>query len=257
MSGLQRSTGDLVRSVFPAGVRVSSWDERVAHGRDEAAAIDGLWPAEAEASATFAERRRAEYASVRECAREALRAEGFDPAPIIKGARGVPIFPPNAVGAMTHTDGLRAAAIAKRSRFRSLGVDAEPHEGLPPGVLEAVSLPSEREWVNAVLAGDPEVRVDKLLFSAKEATYKAWFPLTRRWLGFEDAELTFHTEVAARAPAGIGARGTFTSRILIEPGVIDGGAPLRTLSGRWAIESGFVVAAIALEHGDAGPDMLG
>ena len=164
------------------------------------------------------------------------------------------MFPPNVVGAITHTDGLRAAAIARQERFRSLGVDAEPHEGLPPGVLDAVSLPSERDWVGAVLAGEPEVRVDKLLFSAKEATYKAWFPLTRRWLGFEDAELTFSTEDVAHTAAGISARGTFSSRILIAPDVIDGGAPLHALSGRWVIDTGFVVAAIAVEQ--SAPDRL-
>lgn len=242
------TTGDVLRSVFPDGVRVSSWDELLAAGRDEAAAIENLWPAEAEASATYAPRRRAEYASVRDCAREALRREGIAPAAIVKGHRGAPMFPPDVVGAMTHTDGLRGAAIARQERFRSLGVDAEPHEGLPPGVLDAVSLPPERDWVRAVLAGEPELRVDKLLFSAKEATYKAWFPLTRRWLGFEDAELTFDTDDVARTSAGIRARGTFASRILIAPDVIDGGAPLQMLNGRWAIDSGFVVAAIAVEQ---------
>lgn len=248
------TTGDVLRSVFPDGVRVSSWDELLAAGRDEDAAIDNLWPAEAEASATYAPRRRAEYASVRDCAREALRGEGIAPAAIVKGQRGAPMFPPNVVGAITHTDGLRAAAIARQERFRSLGVDAEPHEGLPPGVLDAVSLPSERDWVGAVLAGEPELRVDKLLFSAKEATYKAWFPLTRRWLGFEDAELTFSTEDVAHTAAGISARGAFSSRILIAPDVIDGGAPLHALSGRWVIDTGFVVAAIAVEQ--SAPDRL-
>ena len=41
------TTGDVLRSVFPDGVRVSSWDELLAAGRDEDAAIDNLWPAEA------------------------------------------------------------------------------------------------------------------------------------------------------------------------------------------------------------------
>ena len=248
MSQERDTTGDLLRSVFPAGVRVSAWDELLAAGRDETSAIESLWQAEAEASATYAPRRRAEYASVRDCAREALRGEGIAPAAIVKGQRGAPIFPPNIVGALTHTEGLRAAAIARQDLFRSLGVDAEPHEGLPPGVLDAVSLPSERDWVRAVLAGEPQLRVDKLLFSAKEATYKAWFPLTRRWLGFEDAELTFDTEGVVHTAAGISARGTFSSRILIAPDVIDGGSPLQVLRGRWVVESGFVVAAIAVEQ---------
>ena len=28
------------------------------------------------------------------------------------------------------------------------------------------------------------------MFCAKESVYKAWFPMTGRWLGFEDATLT-------------------------------------------------------------------
>ncbi|WP_280922759.1 4'-phosphopantetheinyl transferase superfamily protein [Streptomyces sp. MZ04] len=31
---------------------------------------------------------------------------------------------------------------------------------------------------------------DRLLFSAKEAAHKAWFPLTRMPLGFEDVDIT-------------------------------------------------------------------
>ena len=46
---------------------------------------------------------------------------------------------------------------------------------------------------------------DRLLFSAKESVYKAWFPLTGRWLGFEDADVTITPD------------GTFTARLLAEP----------------------------------------
>jgi 4'-phosphopantetheinyl transferase EntD len=33
-----------------------------------------------------------------------------------------------------------------------------------------------------------------MLFSAKEAVFKALFPIERIWLGFGDAELTWHAE---------------------------------------------------------------
>jgi 4'-phosphopantetheinyl transferase EntD len=36
----------------------------------------------------------------------------------------------------------------------------------------------------------PGVHWDRLLFSAKESVYKAWFPLAKRWLGFEEAVVT-------------------------------------------------------------------
>ena len=38
----------------------------------------------------------------------------------------------------------------------------------------------------------------RLLFSAKEAVYKAWYPLTGRWLGFEEARLTIDPGASLR-----------------------------------------------------------
>ena len=50
------------------------------------------------------------------------------------------------------------------------------------------------------LARESRVCWDRLLFSAKEAVYKAWFPLAGRWLGFEDAD-------RRRRPSGSGIFG--------------------------------------------------
>ena len=55
-----------------------------------------------------------------------------------------------------------------------------------------------------------ELHWDRILFCAKEATYKAWFPLTRRWLGFEDAHIIFDVN-------SDGISGEFVSQILIDP----------------------------------------
>jgi 4'-phosphopantetheinyl transferase EntD len=71
---------------------------------------------------------------------------------------------------------------------------------------------------------------DRLLFSAKESVYKAWFPLTGRWLGFEDADVTITPD------------GTFTARVLAEP------PPPCTASftGRWLASGGLILTAIAV-----------
>ena len=78
---------------------------------------------------------------------------------------------------------------------------------------------------------------DRILFCAKEATYKAWFPLTKRWLGFEDAHITFEADSATT--------GAFVSRILIDPEALSG-PPLTALNGRWSVERGLVLTAIVL-----------
>ena len=85
---------------------------------------------------------------------------------------------------------------ASTRHVRSLGLDAEPAEPLPEGVLRSIASETEAAMVNQMQA-DGYGWADRLLFCAKEATYKAWFPLTNRWLGFEDAEIDIRSDADA------------------------------------------------------------
>ena len=184
--------------------------------------------------------RRSEFVTVRHCARLALSQLGVPPVPILKGDKGEPRWPQGVVGSLTHTRGYRGAAVGRTAAVRSVGIDAEPHDVLPDGVLTAISLPAERDQIGALPGG---LHWDRILFCAKEATYKAWFPLTQRWLGFEDAHITFET-FDVDAGSG-GAAGGFVSRILIDPAARQG-PPLTELSGRWAVSGGLALTAIVL-----------
>lgn len=180
-------------------------------------------------------KRRNEFVTVRHCARVAMRQLGVDPAPILKGEKGEPRWPDGVVGSLTHTQGYRGAAVGRTAAVRSIGIDAEPHDVLPDKVLDAVSLPAERHEIAAL----PEhLHWDRILFCAKEATYKAWFPLTERWLGFEDAHISFEVDPT-------GSAGTFLSRILIDPAARFG-PPLTELEGRWSVAEGLALTAIVL-----------
>lgn len=181
-------------------------------------------------------KRRNEFITVRHCARLALGGLGEPPVPILKGDKGQPRWPAGIVGSLTHTAGFRGAVAARHPGVRSVGIDAEPHDVLPPGVLDAVSLEVERTEATALPDG---LHADRLLFCAKEATYKAWFPLTERWLGFEDAHITFDVDPES------GRGGGFVSRILIDPTAL-AGPPLTMLRGRWSVVGGLVLAAIVL-----------
>lgn len=180
-------------------------------------------------------KRRNEFITVRYCARQALVDLGLQPVPILKGDKGEPCWPDGIVGSLTHCDGFRGAAVGRRAEVRSVGIDAEPHDVLPHGVLDAISLPVERHELQSMPDG---VHWDRVLFCAKEATYKAWFPLTHRWLGFEDAHIVFDVD-------GSGQAGTFTSQILIDPAA-ESGPPLTALSGRWSVRDGLALTAIVL-----------
>jgi 4'-phosphopantetheinyl transferase EntD len=194
-----------------------------------------LFPEERAAIARAAESRRREFATARACARAALARLGQPAAAVLPGLRGAPQWPEGVVGSITHCAGYRAAAVALTRDIVSLGVDAEPDEALPNhGMLELIALDSERARLGELAAKMPGICWDRLLFSAKESVYKTWFPLTRRWLDFESADVVIEPY-----------EGTLTARLLV-PGPLVGGSPLTLLHGRWVADHGLLVTAIVV-----------
>lgn len=217
----------MIGSIVPAGVAVA----------DATGPLPGeaLLPEEEPQVAKAVDKRRAEFTTVRTCARIALAELGRPPVPLLSGPRREPLWPAGIVGSLTHCDGYRAAAVAPAELLASIGIDAEPHAALPGGILERVSLPRERAGLDRLPAG---VHWDRLLFSAKESVYKTWFPLAGRWLGFEEATVEFR-------PGPDPIRGSFAAEVLV-PGMTVGGRPVRHLDGRYAVGGGLLVTAIAL-----------
>ncbi|MFF1649541.1 4'-phosphopantetheinyl transferase [Streptomyces sp. NPDC051658] len=192
-----------------------------------------LYPEEAALVRNSVEKRRQEFTTVRYCARRALSRLGLPPGPVLPDLHGAPRWPAAVVGSLTHCDGYRAAAIAYRTELTMLGIDAEPHAPLPDGVLEAIARPAEQAWIRSA---PPGRHWDRMLFSAKESVYKAWYPYTGQRLGFSDAELRFDPMA-----------GTFTARLLTKPPVRSLGrqsAP-DLMNGRWLVGNGLVVTAVA------------
>jgi len=183
--------------------------------------------------------RRREFTTARACARAALAGLGKSPTAILPGEHGAPQWPPDIVGSMTHCVGYRGAAVARKADVLALGLDAEPDENLPEEVLGAIALDDERTQLAALAVAAPGPSWDRLLFSAKESLYKAWFPLTQRWLGFEEAVISINP-----------VSGTLTGRLLV-PGPTVHGSPLTRFTGRWLARDGLLLTAIAVpgRHG--------
>ncbi|MFF9843389.1 4'-phosphopantetheinyl transferase [Streptomyces sp. NPDC020422] len=192
------------------------------------------FPGEEEALTRAVEQRRREYVTVRHCARQALAELGLPPVAILSGAHREPLWPAGVLGSITHCDGYRAAALAREGSVASVGIDAEPHAPLPEGVAGVIARPEERAELARWAGERPGVCWDRVLFSAKESVYKAWFPLARRWLGFEDATVRF-------APRD----GTFTAE-LHQAGPVLGGVPLTAMTGRWAVRNGLILTSVTV-----------
>lgn len=195
-----------------------------------------LFPEERAALGQAVEKRRREFITARACARQALARLGLPPSPIATGDRGQPLWPEGVLGSITHCAGYRACALARIEQLAGLGIDAEPHQPLPDGVLKGIARPEELPRLVELGRAEPAVHWDRLLFCAKEAVYKVWFPLAHCWLGFEDATLTFDP-----------ANRTFQARLLKPWPEVERCFP-NTLEGRWLTNEGLALVAIALPH---------
>jgi len=106
-------------------------------------------------------------------------------------------------------------------------------------VLGAVASAQEQARLAALAAAQPGVCWDRMLFCVKESVYKAWFPLTRRWLGFEEACVDIDP-----------ARQSFTAGCWCRGRRSTGGAD--QFRGRWLVRDGLIITAIVIPRPDAG-----
>jgi len=181
-------------------------------------------PAEFERMRTAVPKRRREFYTGRHLATVACARLGLARPELSPDERGTPRWPPGMVGSITHCDSWAAAAVAALPTVAALGVDVEPAEPLPAGLDTVVGGPREREWLADLPAA---LCPDRLLFCAKEAVFKAWYPLTLQWLDFEDVEVR------------LGYDGTWVAR---------GGRGETHLDwvGAWSAVGGLVAAALVV-----------
>ena len=195
---------------------------------------EAVFPGEEDLVANATESRRREFITTRRCAREALAKLGYKPLPIRSGPKREPQWPAGVVGSIAHTTGYRVAAVASQHFIASIGVDAEQHERLPDGVEEFVTAPGEAQMLASLSKTFPAIHWSRLLFSVKESVYKAWYPLTGRWLGFEHVQVT------------INPQGTFSATLLADGTRTDNGTSLTEVRGGFVLERGLIATAVTV-----------
>lgn len=127
--------------------------------------------------------------------RELLARLGYAECAVPKSPIGAPIWPAGVTGSFAHDDRVAIAAVARCGDVGSLGIDVEPAEPLPQDVLELVATATERQSI-----GDDDRRA-RLLFAAKEAVYKAAYPLDRTFFDYHDVQVDLAKRKAI-APSG-------------------------------------------------------
>lgn len=217
----------MIELLLPAGI--ASANTRADEG------WDALLPDERRYIDRAVAKRKVEFAAVRVCARQALAALGVAQCSLVPGRRGAVPWPAEVVGSMTHCDGYRAAAVGLRKSYAAIGIDAEPASKLPQDVLEAIALREELSELKRLDASNPHLPWCKLLFSAKESIYKAWYPYSGDSLGFEDVHV-FLDETTHCFNANL----VDPSRVLSDR--------FAQLHGSWQCVDGYVATAVVLEE---------
>lgn len=160
-------------AMAPAGVRTGC---RIIREGDET----HLLPAEARSIPARQPSMRRASGAARLIAHRLLTDAGFDGFALLRGPSGAPAWPEGITGSLAHDDDMAVAAVAAVAGIGALGIDVEPALALPDEIFSLVAIPEDRiDAADRQLAG-------RILFAAKEAVYKAAYPLDREVLGYED-----------------------------------------------------------------------
>lgn len=197
--------------------------------RPVAGPVDPLWPAEQLAMARAIPSRQAEYAAGRSAARAAMQMLGLTLADIPTGPDRAPVWPSGIVGSISHTRGLCVAMVARAGAIRGIGVDLELSDPLPADLWPEVLTIAERADLDRLPDAD-RGRTAKLIFSAKECTYKCIYPQIQTVLGFWEMEIRIDP-----------VHQTFAATLLKQAGPIAAGT---VWGGGYALTDGLIAAVI-------------
>jgi 4'-phosphopantetheinyl transferase EntD len=209
--------------LLPEWVRVAEIEPALVH--------PAMLPTEEQSFVVGAvDRRRREFAAGRILVRQLLESLGQE-AILGRASDGRPDWPAGIVGSITHCATLAAAAVARQRDCAGIGIDIEVEHALPQGVARLLFSEQEQRWIEH---GDSAARAQTVLraFCAKEALFKAIYPLTRRI-----------PPVGALTVEPCATGQGFVGRLGVEL------APFHkdtVLKGRWSARGGHVGAAVVI-----------
>lgn len=239
------------RSLLPPYVHVAVEDPRAAGlaartlaneapDTENTGPTDGLLPVEAAAISAAVPRRRGEFAAGRRAARRAMAALGHPPAAIPMGPDRAPVWPDGLVGSISHTADCCIAVVTPTGPVAALGIDLEPDLPLETGLWDSICTRAELEALQACASAE-RGRLVRRIFAAKEAVYKAQYPLTGALIGFDAVTI----DGLILAQSQIHGTGLSFRADLVLPN-----RPSVFLYGKIAIVTGMTVATVTIRAGD-------
>ena len=160
---------------------------RVLSSPIDARFVPALTEREAALVAKAIDKRKREFATGRHLAKEALAHFGVHDVELMNHSDRAPIWPEPVHGSISHCDTRAIVAIMPKHNG-TVGIDIEHRAELKRDLWKSVFLEREIEALEA-FASELRGRMALVLFSAKEALYKAQYPLTQTYMGFHELEV--------------------------------------------------------------------
>ena len=215
----------LTREILPQGLGVAAGDP--------ACMPPVVDPSEARVISAAVECRKIEFHAGRAAAHAAMTALDMPSQPVLMADDRAPIWPEGITGSISHSQTACVAAVGTTSEWAGIGVDLEEAAPLDPLLIVEVCTKAERQWLGQQPVGERGLMA-KLIFSAKEATYKAQYPVTGRLFGFEGVELSIDRKRSRFEACFRTTQGRFTAGEI--------------LHGRYAHAAGLLVTGVAIRH---------
>ena len=154
-----------------------------------------------------AQTRKHNFVAGRYCAIQAAKKLGLSLPAFGNAETREPLWPKGFTGSISHSKSLAISCVSDSSQYQSMGIDAEEiiRSTMAEKISGTVATQEELDYLNSF-------KLDfgfTLLFSAKEALFKALFPLGRKYIDFKEAILididqqkkTFQLRLASKDPA--------------------------------------------------------
>ena len=152
--------------------------------------IGDLAPTERSLAEKAISSRQREFATGRVLAHRLLDQAGHDAPALLRDKDRVPEWPSGIVGSITHCGSLCVVAVGSNETHAGVGIDVEPDEPVTFGVERVVCRPEEGSWLDEASDDEDRARRVRLIFSVKEATYKAFYPELRTFWSFQDVHVS-------------------------------------------------------------------
>ena len=133
------------------------------------------------------DKRKREFATGRHLAKQALAHFGVHHVELVNHQDRAPIWPEPVYGSISHCD-TRAIVAVTPKHIGTVGIDIEHRAELKRDLWKTVFLASEIAELDE-FESSIRGRMALVLFSAKEALYKAQYPLTQTYMGFHELEV--------------------------------------------------------------------